>query len=116
MLLWREKIPDFWLPQVRSDLGSVLNDHAHLERKAATSALNLEKYPEIWEHVSELNAIAIEELQHFELVLASFSVAFKFLQRFHFKITFHLIPGPLKKIFKSKVGPRFPLSSEKVHF
>ena len=69
MLLWREKIPDSWLPKVRSDLGAVLVDHAHLERKAATSALNLEKYVELYDSVSELNAIAIEELQHFELVL-----------------------------------------------
>ncbi len=69
MLLWREKIPGTWLPKVRSDLAAVLIDHAHLERKAATSALNLEKYDELHGHVSELNAIAIEELQHFELVL-----------------------------------------------
>ena len=69
MLLWREKIPDFWLPKVRSDLGAVLVDHAHLERKAATSALNMEKYDELFNRVSELNAIAIEELQHFEQVL-----------------------------------------------
>ena len=69
MLLWREKIPDFWLPKVRSDLGAVLVDHAHLERKAATSALNMEKYDELFDRVSELNAIAIEELQHFEQVL-----------------------------------------------
>src|SRR4030095_16930902 len=48
---------------------SVLIDHAHLERKAATSALNLEKYVELHDQVSELNAIAIEELQHFEQVL-----------------------------------------------
>ena len=69
MLLWREKIPDSWLPKVRSDLATVLVDHAHLERKAATSALNMEKYVELYDHVSELNAIAIEELQHFEQVL-----------------------------------------------
>ncbi len=69
MLLWREKIPDTWLPKIRSDLGAVLVDHAHLERKAATSALNMEKYAELHDRVSELNAIAIEELQHFELVL-----------------------------------------------
>ena len=69
MLLWRENIPDFWLPKIRSDLGAVLVDHAHLERKAATSALNMEKYDELFDRVSELNAIAIEELQHFELVL-----------------------------------------------
>ena len=69
MLLWRKKIPDCWLPKVRGNLGPVLVDHAHLERKAATSALNLEKYVELYDRVSELNAIAIEELQHFELVL-----------------------------------------------
>jgi tRNA-(ms[2]io[6]A)-hydroxylase len=62
MLLWRETIPDSWLPKVRTDLGAVLVDHAHLERKAATSALNLEKYVELHDHVSELNTIAIEEL------------------------------------------------------
>jgi tRNA-(ms[2]io[6]A)-hydroxylase len=69
MLLWREKIPETWQPQVVANLAAVLVDHAHLERKAATSALNLEKYVELHDRVSELNAIAIEELQHFELVL-----------------------------------------------
>ncbi len=69
MLLWREKIPDGWLAKVRSDLPAVLVDHAHLERKAANAALNLEKYVELYDSVSELNAIAIEELQHFEQVL-----------------------------------------------
>lgn len=69
MLLWREKIPESWLPQVRANIPAVLVDHAHLERKAATAALNMEKYTELFAHVSELNAIAIEELQHFELVL-----------------------------------------------
>ena len=69
MLLWREKLPESWLQKVRANLAPVLVDHAHLERKAATSALNLEKYVELHDRVSELNAIAIEELQHFELVL-----------------------------------------------
>jgi tRNA-(ms[2]io[6]A)-hydroxylase len=69
MLLWREKIPESWQPRVMSNLAAVLVDHAHLERKAATSALNLEKYVELHDRISELNAIAIEELQHFELVL-----------------------------------------------
>jgi tRNA-(ms[2]io[6]A)-hydroxylase len=48
---------------------AVLVDHAHLERKAATTALNLEKYRDLYGPGDELNAIAIEELQHFELVL-----------------------------------------------
>jgi tRNA 2-(methylsulfanyl)-N6-isopentenyladenosine37 hydroxylase len=70
MLLWREKLPADWLPKVLNNLPAVLVDHAHLERKAATTALTLERYRELFERVEELNAIAIEELQHFQLVLA----------------------------------------------
>ncbi|MBI3879925.1 MAG: tRNA-(ms[2]io[6]A)-hydroxylase [Verrucomicrobia bacterium] len=69
MLLWREKIPADWLPKVLANLPAVLVDHAHLERKAATTALVLEKYRDLFGRVEELNAIAIEELQHFGLVL-----------------------------------------------
>ena len=69
MLLWRQKIPADWLPKILANLPAVLVDHAHLERKAATSALNLEKYRDLYHRVEELNAIAIEELQHFQLVL-----------------------------------------------
>ena len=69
MLLFREKIPADWLPKVQANLNAVLVDHAHLERKAATTAINLEKYKQLFGCVHELNAIAIEELQHFELVL-----------------------------------------------
>src|ERR1044071_9849662 len=70
MLLFREKIPAGWLPKVLGNLPAVLVDHAHLERKAATTSITLEKYHELFERVHELNAIAIEELQHFQLVLA----------------------------------------------
>jgi tRNA 2-(methylsulfanyl)-N6-isopentenyladenosine37 hydroxylase len=69
MLLFREKVPGDWLAKVMANLPAVLVDHAHLERKAATSALNLEKYRDLYSRVEELNAIAIEELQHFQLVL-----------------------------------------------
>jgi len=69
MLLFRAQIPDDWLRKIRANLGAVLVDHAHLERKAATTALSLEKYKQLFHRVHELNAIAIEELQHFELVL-----------------------------------------------
>ena len=69
MLLFREQVPADWLPKILSDLPAVLVDHAHLERKAATTALNLEKYRDLYPRVAELNAIAIEELQHFQLVL-----------------------------------------------
>jgi tRNA 2-(methylsulfanyl)-N6-isopentenyladenosine37 hydroxylase len=70
MLLFRAKPPNDWLPKVLANLPAVLVDHAHLERKAATSALNLEKYRDLYSRVEELNSIAIEELQHFQLVLA----------------------------------------------
>jgi len=69
MLLFREKIPADWLPKIVAHLPEALVDHAHLERKAATTALNLEKYRDLYDRVEELNAIAIEELQHFQLVL-----------------------------------------------
>ena len=68
MLLWRATIPTDWLPKVLANLDGVLLDHCHLERKAATSALNLIKYPELAGHARELNAIAQEELSHFELI------------------------------------------------
>ena len=68
--MFREKVPADWLPKVLGDLPAVLVDHAHLERKAATTAMNLEKYRDLYPRVEELNAIAIEELQHFQLVLA----------------------------------------------
>jgi tRNA-(ms[2]io[6]A)-hydroxylase len=69
VLLFRKKIPEDWLGKVLANLPAVLVDHAHLERKAATTALSLEKYHVLFGHVEELNAIAIEELQHFQLVL-----------------------------------------------
>src|SRR5580658_545323 len=69
MLLFREKVPADWLAKVKANLPAVLVDHAHLKRKAATTALNLEKYRDLFPRVAELNAIAIEELQHFQLVL-----------------------------------------------
>jgi len=69
MLLFREKVPADWLPKVLAHLPEVLIDHAHLERKAATTALNLEKYRDLFARVEELNAIALEELQHFQMVL-----------------------------------------------
>jgi tRNA-(ms[2]io[6]A)-hydroxylase len=69
MLLFHVKPPESWLGKVLADLPSVLVDHAHLERKAATSALSLEKYHDLFDQVDVLNAIAIEELQHFGLVL-----------------------------------------------
>src|SRR5436190_22345902 len=69
MLMLRAKPPADWLDKVKKNLPAVLVDHAHLERKAATTALTLEKYHDLYPRVEQLNAIAIEELQHFQLVL-----------------------------------------------
>src|SRR5262245_46776340 len=69
MLMFREKVTPEWVAKIRTHIPAVLVDHAHLERKAATTALSLEKYKVLYDRVEELNAIAIEELQHFQLVL-----------------------------------------------
>jgi tRNA-(ms[2]io[6]A)-hydroxylase len=69
MLLFRAQAPADWFQRVVDHLPTVLVDHAILERKAATSAINLEKYPQLAHRLGELNTIAIEELQHFQLVL-----------------------------------------------
>ena len=69
MLMLRAKPPESWLPKVIANLGAVLLDHAHLERKAAKSALTLQRYQQLTGRLGELTAIAIEELEHFNLVL-----------------------------------------------
>ena len=69
MLMLRAKPPESWLPKVITNLGAVLVDHAHLERKAAKSALTLQRYQQLTGRLEELTAIAIEELEHFNLVL-----------------------------------------------
>ncbi len=65
----RAKPHESWLPKMMANLDAVLVDHAHLERKAANSALTLGRYRELYGRIGELNAIAIEELEHFQLVL-----------------------------------------------
>ena len=69
MLMLRGKPPESWLPKVIANLETVLVDHAHLERKAAKSALSLQRYQSLAAHLEELTAIAIEELEHFKSVL-----------------------------------------------
>jgi tRNA-(ms[2]io[6]A)-hydroxylase len=58
-----------WVEVAMSDLDSLLDDHAHCEKKAAASALALiVAYPAHDELVRRLSALAIEELQHFRMV------------------------------------------------
>lgn len=52
-------------------LDDLLLDHAHCEKKAASTAINLIfRYPEHVELMEPLSRLAREELEHFELVLA----------------------------------------------
>jgi tRNA-(ms[2]io[6]A)-hydroxylase len=60
-----------WLAVALGDLGSLLVDHAHCERKAAAAALSLvSRYCQRPDLVRALSALAIEELAHFRAVVA----------------------------------------------
>ncbi|MCB9196425.1 MAG: tRNA-(ms[2]io[6]A)-hydroxylase [Flavobacteriales bacterium] len=59
-----------WVDLIENNLEMVLSDHAWCEKKAASNAIALLTYnfhlPEI---VETMTAIAIEEMQHFEMVI-----------------------------------------------
>ena len=59
-----------WLDQVDEDLEAMLIDHAHCEKKAAGTALNLMfAYVENLELCREMTEIVNEELEHFHMVI-----------------------------------------------
>ncbi|HEX3727385.1 MAG TPA: tRNA-(ms[2]io[6]A)-hydroxylase [Pirellulales bacterium] len=60
-----------WLAQVDRDLASILIDHAHCEKKAAGTAMNLLfAYGTVDPHIGrQLSDIVVEELDHFRQVL-----------------------------------------------
>jgi tRNA-(ms[2]io[6]A)-hydroxylase len=59
-----------WIAQVDAHLDEVLIDHAHCEKKAAGTALNLIfHYVENRELCREMTEIVQEELEHFHMVL-----------------------------------------------
>jgi tRNA-(ms[2]io[6]A)-hydroxylase len=61
--------PD-WLPRALAGLDALLLDHAHCEKKAASTALGLVfAHPEETQLAAPLSRLAREELEHFELVL-----------------------------------------------
>lgn len=66
------KTPDRWAKQVLEQPLALLNDHAHLEKKAATNALDLLNRwpeptpPENW--VQAMTAIARDEVEHLAIV------------------------------------------------
>lgn len=68
----RYETPDAWAAQVLRDPLALLNDHAHLEKKAAANALELlnrwpePNPPEYW--VEKMSAIARDEVDHLAVV------------------------------------------------
>lgn len=70
MLSLQSSTAPWWLAEVESHLEEVLIDHAHCEKKAAGTALNLIfAYVDRVELVRELMPIVEEELAHFRMVL-----------------------------------------------
>jgi tRNA-(ms[2]io[6]A)-hydroxylase len=59
-----------WANIAESNLEEILSDHAWCEQKAATNAITLiTQNSEYQDLVDELTAIAIEEMQHFQMVI-----------------------------------------------
>lgn len=70
MLNLQSESTQHWLQQVDNNLDELLIDHAHCERKAASTAMNLmNAYTENRRLCQEMKQIVEEELEHFEMVL-----------------------------------------------
>lgn len=62
--------PQSWVDRAKGAIDSILLDHAHCEKKAASTAINLIfRYQDRPAMMAPLSALAREELEHFELVL-----------------------------------------------
>jgi tRNA-(ms[2]io[6]A)-hydroxylase len=70
MLSLKSSSSERWLKQVDAHLDEILIDHAHCEKKAAGTAMNLMfAYVENLELCREMTEIVNEELEHFHMVL-----------------------------------------------
>jgi tRNA 2-(methylsulfanyl)-N6-isopentenyladenosine37 hydroxylase len=70
MLRLTTETPRGWAEEALGAVEELLIDHAHCEKKAASTAVTLIfKYPERLHMLQPLSALAREELAHFELVL-----------------------------------------------
>ena len=59
-----------WVALVESNIPEVLTDHAWCEQKAASNAIStIVRYPELTDLVEELTRIAMEEMEHFGMVV-----------------------------------------------
>jgi tRNA-(ms[2]io[6]A)-hydroxylase len=90
-----------WVERARAHLDEILLDHAHCEKKAASTAVSLLfKYAERGELLATLSQLAREELGHFETVLghlAARGVAFR-----------HQVPSPYAGQLMKAVRAREP--------
>ena len=101
MLHLKSESSSRWLRQVDQSLDEVLIDHAHCERKAASTAMNLmNSYTEHRQLCREMTRIVEEELEHFEMVL-------KLLDDRGIEFR-RLAAGPYGKQLNALVRPREP--------
>jgi tRNA 2-(methylsulfanyl)-N6-isopentenyladenosine37 hydroxylase len=93
--------PPAWTARAVAHLDEILVDHAHCEKKAASTAVSLLfKYPERHALLAPLTQLAREELVHFEAVLghlAARGVAFR-----------HQVPSPYAAELRRAVRQREP--------
>lgn len=92
-----------WVNIAERNLEEVLIDHAFCEQKAASNAISMiVQYPFYSDLVEEMSAVAIEEMQHFDMVHQ------KLLER-GYKLTFERkdpYVGDLVKFLKSFSGSK----------
>ena len=86
------KTPRAWIDRALNSLDIVLLDHAHCEKKAATTAISLiHKYPER-DFFSCLSPLAREELLHFEqvsLLLEKRKIPYRNLKSGRYALSLH---------------------------
>jgi tRNA-(ms[2]io[6]A)-hydroxylase len=69
MLRLKTETDPRWADLANKDLEEVLTDHAYCEQKAASTAISLiVKFPDYPELVTEMSALAREEMEHFQRV------------------------------------------------
>lgn len=59
-----------WVNIAEKNINEILTDHAYCEQKAASSAISfIIQYPEYPDLVDAMSALAIEEMEHFQMVM-----------------------------------------------
>ena len=106
-----------WLAQVDENLPEVLIDHAHCERKAASTAMNLmNSYTENRELCVEMTRIIEEELEHYHMVLEMLDkrgIEFRRLASGHYGRELNALvrptePDPRRRSFVGRFSHRGP--------